>query len=144
MKVGRRRFLSGVVAATGAGLSHGCGGKVGMGPGTSPAADGGAGPGRDAAAVGSGMDATNDTLSGATARDVSPRAPEDATAAADGTNDTAPLAGSLGIPGPFPGRVVSVRHPGSYSARLYRAQPITDMIRRGIVDLTGAPDWVAA
>ena len=50
----------------------------------------------------------------------------------------------LGIPGMFPGRVVSVRHSGSVVSGKFQAEPIQAMMRKGMVELTGAPDWVAA
>src|SRR5437773_1528860 len=53
-------------------------------------------------------------------------------------------AGKLGIPGLFPGRVVSVHHSGSHTGGEFQLEPIRSMMRRGIVDLTGAPDWIAA
>jgi uncharacterized protein (DUF362 family) len=49
-----------------------------------------------------------------------------------------------GIPGPFPGRVVSVHHSGCYSGGKFQLEPIRSMMRRGMVELTGAPDWIAA
>ena len=53
-------------------------------------------------------------------------------------------AGKLGIPGLFPGRVVSVHHSGSHTGGEFQLEPIRSMMRRGMVDLTGAPDWIAA
>ena len=50
----------------------------------------------------------------------------------------------LGMPGLFPGRVVEVRHPGSYVDGKFQAEPIHAMMRKGMTELTGAPDWVAA
>ncbi len=50
----------------------------------------------------------------------------------------------LGIPGLFPGRVVAVRHPGSFVNEQFQAQPIQAMMRKGMTELTGAPDWVSA
>lgn len=51
----------------------------------------------------------------------------------------APEAGKGGIPGPYPGRVVSVHHPGSIAARRYQADAVREMIHRGMRELTGAP-----
>ncbi len=48
------------------------------------------------------------------------------------------------MPGLFPGRVVAVKHPGSFSNESFQAQPIQTMMRKGMMELTGAPDWVAA
>ena len=50
----------------------------------------------------------------------------------------------LAMPGLFPGRVVSVHHPGCYVGGKFQAEPIRAMMRKGMVELTGAPDWVAA
>ncbi len=48
------------------------------------------------------------------------------------------------MPGPYPGRVVEVHHPGSIAAGVYRAEPVKAMMQRGMLELTGAPDWAAA
>ena len=48
------------------------------------------------------------------------------------------------MPGLFPGKVVSVHGANSMIDGSYQAGPVRDMIRRGMVELTGAPDWVAA
>ena len=50
----------------------------------------------------------------------------------------------LGIPGPYPGRVVAVRHPGSIVSGVFQAEPIRAMIHRGMAGLTGAEDWAEA
>lgn len=47
----------------------------------------------------------------------------------------------LAMPGPFRGRVVRVNHPGSIVSGKYQAEPVQQMIRRGMTELTGAPDW---
>jgi hypothetical protein len=49
-----------------------------------------------------------------------------------------------GMPGPFPGRVVGVEHPGCIVSGAYQAEPVRQMMRRGMSDLTGAPGWVDA
>ena len=46
-----------------------------------------------------------------------------------------------GMPGPFPGRVVAVEHPGSIISNTYQAEPVRQMMRKGIAELTGAPSW---
>lgn len=46
------------------------------------------------------------------------------------------------MPGPFPGRVVEVRHPGSMVGGKPDATAVQAMMRKAIADLTGAPDWV--
>ncbi len=45
---------------------------------------------------------------------------------------------ALGIPGPFPGRVVSVNHPASILSRKYQREPVRQMIHQGLMKLTGA------
>lgn len=45
----------------------------------------------------------------------------------------------LGIPGPFRGRVVAVRHPASIVSGQYRRDAVRAMLRRGMMELTGAP-----
>jgi uncharacterized protein (DUF362 family) len=50
----------------------------------------------------------------------------------------------LGIPGPFPGRVVEIAHAGSIVAGRYDREAVRDMMRRGMVELTGAPSWQEA
>jgi hypothetical protein len=47
-----------------------------------------------------------------------------------------------GMPGPFPGRVVAVEHPGSIVANTYQAEPVQQMMRKGMQELTGAPSWI--
>lgn len=46
-----------------------------------------------------------------------------------------------GMPGPFPGRVVAVEHTGCIAGNIYQAQPIRQMMERGMTLLTGAPGW---
>ena len=48
------------------------------------------------------------------------------------------------IPGLFPGRVVEVEHGGSIINGAFQREAVRDMLRRGMVELTGAPDWVSA
>jgi uncharacterized protein (DUF362 family) len=60
------------------------------------------------------------------------------------TGRAAATAQKTGIPGPFPGRVVRVRHGGSIVADRYQKEPVEQMIRRGMMELTGAPGWVDA
>jgi len=48
------------------------------------------------------------------------------------------------MPGLYPGRVISVHDPRSMVAGKYQREPVQEMIRRGMKELTGAPDWVAA
>ena len=48
------------------------------------------------------------------------------------------------MPGLYPGRVVSVFDPRSIVNGRYQREPVRAMMRRGMTELTGAPDWVAA
>lgn len=52
--------------------------------------------------------------------------------------------GRLAMPGPYRGRVIAIEHSGSIASGAYQAQPITEMMRRGMMMLTGAPDVKAA
>jgi hypothetical protein len=47
-------------------------------------------------------------------------------------------------PGLFPGRVAEVSHGGSIIKGQYQREAVRQMLRQGMVNLTGAPDWVAA
>jgi hypothetical protein len=47
----------------------------------------------------------------------------------------------VGIPGPYPGRVISVDHPGSIIAGAYQPDAIRSMMQRGMRELTQAPSW---
>jgi hypothetical protein len=49
-----------------------------------------------------------------------------------------------GIPGPFPGRVVEVHHPGSIISGAYQPASIQQMMHKGMMELTGAPSWTDA
>lgn len=48
------------------------------------------------------------------------------------------------MPGLFPGRVARVEHSGSIVSGAYQREPVRQMMRRGMRELTGTPDWVAA
>ena len=50
-------------------------------------------------------------------------------------------AAKVGIPGPYPGRVIEVSHPSCIVSGAYQAQPIEQMMRKGMLELTGAPGW---
>ncbi|RPI18899.1 MAG: DUF362 domain-containing protein, partial [Acidobacteriales bacterium] len=50
-------------------------------------------------------------------------------------------ANKLGIPGPYRGRVVAVQHPGSVKSGRYQREPVRDMMRKAMMELTGAPSW---
>ena len=50
-------------------------------------------------------------------------------------------ASKLAMPGPFRGRVVAVEHPGDEARD--QAEPVRQMMRKGMSELTGA-DWAKA
>jgi len=49
-----------------------------------------------------------------------------------------------GVPGPFPGRVIEVRHPGMIKNDVKNSAAIGQAVARGITELTGATDAVEA
>lgn len=53
-------------------------------------------------------------------------------------------AGKLRMPGPYPGRVVSVENPAVLVSGQYQAGPVQQMMRRGMAELTGADSWADA
>jgi uncharacterized protein (DUF362 family) len=53
-------------------------------------------------------------------------------------------ASKLAMPGLFRGRVVAVDHPRSIVEGRYQAEPVQQMMRKGMTDLTGAGGWVDA
>ncbi|MDQ6758563.1 MAG: DUF362 domain-containing protein [Acidobacteriota bacterium] len=48
------------------------------------------------------------------------------------------------MPGPYPGRVVAVHHPSVLVSDAYQAQPIQQVMHKGMTELTGAPAWPEA
>ncbi|MFN0167241.1 MAG: DUF362 domain-containing protein [Bryobacteraceae bacterium] len=52
-------------------------------------------------------------------------------------------ASKLAMPGPYRGKVVEVHHPGSIISGNYQAEPVTQMMQRGMKELTGM-DWADA
>jgi hypothetical protein len=52
--------------------------------------------------------------------------------------------GELGVPGPYPGRVIEVRKPGMISKDVRNRAAIQSAVDRGMKDLTGADDAVGA
>src|SRR3954468_3273201 len=64
-----------------------------------------------------------------------------AAAASFGPSQSKAETQKFGIPGPYPGRVVEVGHPGCILNGGYQPAPVQNMIRRGMQELTGAPDW---
>jgi uncharacterized protein (DUF362 family) len=55
-----------------------------------------------------------------------------------GSRPSAAAPGKLGIPGPYPGRVVAVRHPGSIAGDAYQREAVRQMVHKGMMELTGA------
>src|ERR1700750_1166608 len=47
----------------------------------------------------------------------------------------------LGIPGPYPGKVVAIEHPGSMLSGRDEPDAIRQIMQRGMTELTGAPAW---
>jgi uncharacterized protein (DUF362 family) len=64
-----------------------------------------------------------------------------AAATATLSQSKASVAKNLGIPGPYPGRVIAVEHPGSIIAGVYQKETIQQMVQRGMTELTQAPSW---
>ncbi len=56
----------------------------------------------------------------------------------------APAGPADGCPGPYPGRVIEVSHPGSVKRFKARPEPVQAMVARGMTELTGADDDVSA
>ena len=50
----------------------------------------------------------------------------------------------LAMPGPFAGRVAAVEHPGCILSGRYQAEPVRQMMRKGMAELTGADGWADA
>lgn len=67
-----------------------------------------------------------------------------AAAAAIGQTYGKAATSKAGMPGPFPGVVSVVEHPGSIVNGAYQAEPVRKMMERGITGLTGAPSWADA
>ena len=64
-----------------------------------------------------------------------------AAATASQSQSKAAVSKNLGIPGPYPGRVIAIEHPGSIIADVYQKDTIQQMMRRGMTELTNAPSW---
>jgi hypothetical protein len=45
------------------------------------------------------------------------------------------------MPGPYPGKVVEVHHPNCIISDAYQAEPVEQMMHKGMLELTGAPGW---
>lgn len=67
-----------------------------------------------------------------------------ATAAELASISRASAGGPLGIPGLYPGRVVATEHSSSIVGGVFQSEPIRQMMERGMMELTGAPDWASA
>src|SRR4051812_43513701 len=63
-----------------------------------------------------------------------------------GAAETKPqvAASKLAMPGLYRGRVVAVQSDRAIAAGVYQPETIREMLRRGMRELTGAPDWVEA
>jgi uncharacterized protein (DUF362 family) len=53
------------------------------------------------------------------------------------TRSAAKTERNTGIPGPYPGRVISVYHPASIVSKQYQREPVRQMMHKGIMELTG-------
>src|SRR4051812_32844731 len=58
--------------------------------------------------------------------------------------DPKALAGKLGVPGPYPGRVVEARNPAMIKGGVKDREAIRRTVARGMKELTGADDSVLA
>lgn len=67
-----------------------------------------------------------------------------AVAAAVATSQSKAATTKPGMPGAYPGRVIAVEHPGSVISGQYQPEAIRQMMRKGMTDLTQAPNWVDA
>src|SRR5688572_15113797 len=61
--------------------------------------------------------------------------------AAAAAHSLAAAPGKLGLPGPYPGRVVAVQSDGSIVSGKYQPEAIKQMMHKGMTELTGAPSW---
>jgi hypothetical protein len=64
-----------------------------------------------------------------------------AAAAAAVTRPAKAAAQKLGIPGPYPGRVIAIEHQGCLVSGAYQPLVVRAMVERGMTELTGAPSW---
>src|SRR5689334_13941982 len=67
-----------------------------------------------------------------------------ATVATARSQSRAATATTLGMPGPYPGRVIAVENPGCIVSGTYQPEPVRQMVERGMKELTGAPTGQAA
>ena len=57
---------------------------------------------------------------------------------------SSPQLRKLGLPGPYPGRVVAVQSDQSIVPGAYQPEAIKRMMHKGMTELTGAPSWTEA
>lgn len=65
-------------------------------------------------------------------------------AASAGSDYSAAGRTKLSMPGLFPGRVCAIENPSVIASGQYQAAQVQAMMRRGMVELTGAGDWQEA
>jgi len=61
-----------------------------------------------------------------------------------GRSESKAEASKLAMPGLYRGRVVAVHNPAVLVSGQYQAETVRQMMRRGMMELTGADDWAAA
>ena len=64
-----------------------------------------------------------------------------AAATATMSQSKAVVSKNLGLPGPYPGRVIAIEHPGCIITDVYQKETIQQMVQRGMTELTQAPSW---
>src|SRR4051794_34938004 len=57
------------------------------------------------------------------------------------SSSKAAVAQKLGMPGPYPGRVIAVENASCLNNGIYQPEPVKATMRRGMQELTGAPNW---
>ena len=67
-----------------------------------------------------------------------------ASAAALGQTHSKAATSKPGMPGPFPGVVIGVEHPGAILNGAHQSEPVRKMMEKGMTALTGAPAWTDA
>jgi uncharacterized protein (DUF362 family) len=63
------------------------------------------------------------------------------TAAMAAAQPVSKAANHFGMPGPYPGRVIAIEHPGCIASGAYQAETIRQMVQRGMTELTKVPSW---
>jgi len=64
-----------------------------------------------------------------------------AAATAAQSQSKAGIAKNLGIPGPYPGRVIAIEDSSSIVGGVYQKETVRQMMQRGMTELTSAPSW---